>query len=127
MLLPLGPRAGLAALEAVATQVPHLHLGAGTVTRAAEMQQVPDAGARFALSPGMSDALVQAAMDCRMPFMPGVMTPSEVMQARDHGFGLMKLFPAAPAGGLALLKPIAGPFGALPLYTSEPADHPHPL
>jgi 2-dehydro-3-deoxyphosphogluconate aldolase/(4S)-4-hydroxy-2-oxoglutarate aldolase len=50
-------------------------------------------------------------MDCRMPFMPGVMTPSEVMCARDHGFGLMKLFPAAQAGGLAMLKALSGPLG----------------
>ena len=111
MEITLRHRAGLAAIEAVAKQVPQMHVGAGTVTRAAEMQQVHDAGAGFALSPGMSDALVQAAMDCRMPFMPGVMTPSEVMCARDHGFGLMKLFPAAQAGGLAMLKALSGPLG----------------
>jgi 2-dehydro-3-deoxyphosphogluconate aldolase/(4S)-4-hydroxy-2-oxoglutarate aldolase len=75
------------------------------------MQQVKDAGARFALSPGMSEALVQAAIDCQLPFMPGVMTPSEVMQARDLGFGLMKLFPAAQAGGLGMLKALSGPLG----------------
>ncbi len=111
MEITLRHRAGLAAIEAVAKQVPQMHVGAGTVTRAAEMQQVHDAGARFALSPGMSDALVQAAMDCHMPFMPGVMTPSEVMRARDHGFGLMKLFPAAQAGGVAMLKALSGPLG----------------
>ena len=111
MEITLRHSAGLAAIEAVAKQVPQMHVGAGTVTRAAEMRQVHDAGARFALSPGMSDALVQAAMDCRMPFMPGVMTPGEVMRARDHGFGLMKLFPAAQAGGLAMLKAMSGPLG----------------
>jgi 2-dehydro-3-deoxyphosphogluconate aldolase/(4S)-4-hydroxy-2-oxoglutarate aldolase len=111
MEITLRHHAGLAAIEAVAKQVPQMHVGAGTVTRSTEMQQVHDAGARFALSPGMSDALVQAAMDCHMPFMPGVMTPSEVMRARDHGFGLMKLFPAAQAGGLAMLKAMSGPLG----------------
>ena len=111
MEITLRHRAGLAAIEAVATHVPQMHVGAGTVTRASEMKDVHAAGARFALSPGMSDALVQAAMDCRMPFMPGVMTPSEVMCARDHGFGLMKLFPAAQAGGLAMLKALSGPLG----------------
>jgi 2-dehydro-3-deoxyphosphogluconate aldolase/(4S)-4-hydroxy-2-oxoglutarate aldolase len=111
MEITLRNSAGLAAIEAVAKQVPQMHVGAGTVTRAVEMQQVHDAGARFALSPGMSEALVQAAMDCRMPFMPGVMTPSEVMQARDHGFGLMKLFPAAQAGGMGMLKALSGPLG----------------
>ena len=111
MEITLRHSAGLAAIEAVAKNVPQMHVGAGTVTRAAEMQQVHDAGARFALSPGMSDALVQAAMDCRMPFMPGVMTPSEVMSARDHGFGMMKLFPAEQAGGLSMLKALFGPLG----------------
>ena len=111
MEITLRHSAGLSAIEAVAKAVPQMHVGAGTVTRAQEMQQVKDAGARFALSPGMSDALVQAAMDCQMPFVPGVMTPSEVMRARDHGFGLMKLFPAAQAGGLGMLKALGGPLG----------------
>jgi 2-dehydro-3-deoxyphosphogluconate aldolase/(4S)-4-hydroxy-2-oxoglutarate aldolase len=111
MEITLRHRAGLAAIEAVAKLVPDMHVGAGTVTRASEMKDVHAAGARFALSPGMSDALVQAAMDCRLPFMPGVMTPSEVMRAREHGFGLMKLFPAAQAGGLAMLKALSGPLG----------------
>ena len=111
MEITLRHSAGLAAIEAVAKQVPQMQVGAGTVTRASEMQQVHDAGARFALSPGLTDALVQAAIDCRMPFMPGVMTPSEVMRARDLGFALMKLFPAAQAGGLAMLKALSGPLG----------------
>ncbi len=111
MEITLRHSAGLAAIEAVAKQVPLMQVGAGTLTRAAEMQQVKDAGARFALSPGMSEALVQAAIDCQLPFMPGVMTPSEVMQARDLGFGLMKLFPAAQAGGLGMLKALSGPLG----------------
>jgi len=111
MEITLRHSAGLAAIEAVATHVPQMQVGAGTVTRASEMQQVLNAGARFALSPGLTDALVQAAMDCRLPFIPGVMTPSEVMSARDHGFGLMKLFPAEQAGGLAMLKALSGPLG----------------
>jgi 2-dehydro-3-deoxyphosphogluconate aldolase/(4S)-4-hydroxy-2-oxoglutarate aldolase len=111
MEITLRHSAGLAAIEAVAKHVPEMQVGAGTVTRAAEMQQVKNAGARFALSPGLSDALVQAAIDCQMPFMPGVMTPSEVMRARDYGFALMKLFPAAQAGGLGMLKALSGPLG----------------
>ena len=109
MEITLRHAAGLPAIEAVARQVPAMHVGAGTVTRAHEMVQARDAGARFALSPGMSDALVQAALDCDLPFIPGVMTPSEVMRAREHGFGLLKLFPAAQAGAVAMLKALAGP------------------
>ncbi len=59
----------------------------------------------------MTEALVHAAMECKLPFMPGVMTPGELMTARDHGFGLVKLFPAAQAGGLAMLKAMTGPLG----------------
>ena len=111
MEITLRHAAGLPAIEQVAKHVPQMHVGAGTVTRAQEMQQVKNAGASFALSPGMTDALVQAAIDCRLPFMPGVMTPGEVMTARDHGFSLVKLFPAAQAGGLAMLKALGGPLG----------------
>lgn len=109
MEITLRHAAGLPAIEAVAKAVPLMHVGAGTVTRVHEVRQVVDAGARFALSPGMTEALVQAATDSRLPFMPGVMTPSEVMRAREMGFSLVKLFPAAQAGGLAMLKAMGGP------------------
>lgn len=109
MEITLRHAAGLPAIAAVARAVPAMHVGAGTVTRPQEMAQARDAGARFALSPGSSDALAQAAIDCELPFIPGAMTPSEVMHARDIGFGLVKLFPAAQAGGVAMLKALGGP------------------
>ena len=86
-----------------------MHVGAGTVTRVADVQRVIDAGASFALSPGCTEALVQAVRAARLPFIPGVMTPSEVLAAREHGFTLMKLFPAAQAGGLAMLQALGAP------------------
>lgn len=100
---------GLACIEAVARALPAMQLGAGTVTQVADVQRVIDAGARFALSPGCTPALVEAVRAAQLPFVPGVMTPSEVMTARDHGFQLMKLFPAAQAGGLAMLQALGGP------------------
>jgi 2-dehydro-3-deoxyphosphogluconate aldolase/(4S)-4-hydroxy-2-oxoglutarate aldolase len=104
-------RSGVAlhAIEAVARAVPQMHLGAGTVTRAAEVPQVIAAGAAFALSPGCTDALVEAVRSAGLPFIPGVMTPGEVMRARDQGFTLMKLFPAAQAGGVGMLKALGAP------------------
>lgn len=111
MEITLRHQAGLAAIEQVAKHVPHMHVGAGTVTRVEEMARVQAAGATFALSPGLTDALVQAAMNCKLPFMPGVMTPSEVMAARDFGFSIVKLFPAAQAGSIAMLKALSGPLG----------------
>lgn len=109
MEITLRSGVALRAIEAVARAVPKMHLGAGTVTRAAEVAQVISAGAKFALSPGCSEALVDAVKAARLPFIPGVMTPSEVMRARDHGFTLMKLFPAAQAGGIAMLKALGAP------------------
>lgn len=109
MEITLRHPAGLPAIAAVARSVPAMQVGAGTVTRAHEVAQARDAGARFALSPGLSDALAQAAIAGGLPFIPGAMTPSEVMHARDLGFGLVKLFPAAQAGGVAMLKALGGP------------------
>ncbi len=109
MEITLRSDVALMAIEAVARAVPQMHLGAGTVTRAAEVPRVVNAGARFALSPGCTDALVDAVKTAGLPFIPGVMTPGEVMRAREHGFTLMKLFPAAQAGGAGLLKALAAP------------------
>lgn len=100
---------GLPAIAAVAREVPQMVVGAGTVTQVTEVQQVLDAGATFALSPGCTPALAQAVLKAGLPFVPGVMTPSEVMAARDLDFGLLKLFPAAQAGGLAMLQAMGGP------------------
>ena len=111
MEITLRHAAGLPAIEAVSRHVPQMHVGAGTVTRAEEMARVQAAGARFALSPAMTYALVESALECKLPFIPGVMTPGEVMAARDYGFSLVKLFPAAQAGGLSMLKALSGPFG----------------
>lgn len=109
MEITLRSGVALRAIEAVARAVPRMHLGAGTVTRAAEVAQVVNAGAKFALSPGCSESLVDAVKAAKLPFIPGVMTPSEVMRARDHGFTLMKLFPAAQAGGIGMLKALGAP------------------
>ena len=111
MEITLRHSAGLPAIAAVAKAVPEMHVGAGTVTRASEVQSVIDAGATFALSPGMSVGILKQAIDKALPFVPGVMTPSEVMVARELGFSLMKLFPATQAGGLGMLKALAGPLG----------------
>ena len=99
----------LAAIEVVARKVPAMMVGAGTVTRAEQVQAVLDAGARFALSPGMTPSLLAKVKSAGLPFMPGVASPSEAMLARDEGFGLMKCFPAAQLGGVDVLKAWAGP------------------
>ncbi len=101
--------AALAAIEAVARALPAMQVGAGTVTRAAEVAQVVAAGARFALSPGSTPALLDAVKAAGLPFMPGVATAGEAMAARDAGFSVLKCFPAAQLGGIGVLKAWAGP------------------
>ena len=107
--------AGMAAIGAIAKHVPHMQVGAGTVRHTDDIHRVQSAGARFALSPGFTDALVQAAMDARLPFIPGVMTPGELLRAQAHGFSLVKLFPAEQCGGLGMVKALNGPFADMQL------------
>ena len=100
---------GLSAIRAIAEQVPEAIVGVGTLTRPEEFKLARDAGAVFGVSPGLTPALVAAAKDSGLPLLPGVMTPSEVMAARESGFRQLKLFPAVPAGGIGMLNAIAGP------------------
>ena len=100
---------GLPAIRAIAQQVPDAIVGVGTLTQPQELEASREAGAVFGVSPGLTPALVAAAKTSGLPLLPGVMTPSEVMVARDAGFRQLKLFPAVPAGGVGMLNAIAGP------------------
>ena len=99
---------GLAAIRAMAS-VAGAIVGVGTLTQAAEFAAARDAGAVFGVSPGLTPALIEAARKSGLPLLPGVMTPSEVLAAREAGFRELKLFPAVPAGGVGMLNAIAGP------------------
>ena len=101
------------ALDAVAAmrQVSGACGGVGTVTDPEQLRQVYDLGVEFAVTPGLTPALIETAHALpELPLLPGVMTASELMQAHAAGFDRLKLFPAAAAGGVALLKSLAGPF-----------------
>ncbi len=100
---------GLPAIRAMAEQVPGAIVGVGTLTRPEEFTAARDAGAVFGVSPGLTPRLIEAAKASGLPLLPGVMTPSEVMVAREAGFRELKLFPAVPAGGVGMLNAIAGP------------------
>jgi 2-dehydro-3-deoxyphosphogluconate aldolase/(4S)-4-hydroxy-2-oxoglutarate aldolase len=102
--------AALAAIAAIAGEVPQVVVGAGTVQRPADVVQACMAGARFLVSPGMTPELAAAALATELPYLPGVATPSEVMTARDLGISFLKLFPAEAVGGLALLQALAPVF-----------------
>jgi 2-dehydro-3-deoxyphosphogluconate aldolase / (4S)-4-hydroxy-2-oxoglutarate aldolase len=103
----------LAALAAIAAEVPDAVVGAGTVLQPRQFDDVTRAGARFAVSPGCTPALVTAARAAGLPFLPGIQTVSEAMVLAEQGFGLMKFFPADVAGGLAWLKAVAAPLAGL--------------
>lgn len=100
---------GLAAIEAIARDVPEAIIGVGTLTLPEEFAASRDAGAMFGVSPGLTASLIAAAKSSGLPLLPGVMTPSEVMAAREAGFRQLKLFPAVPAGGVGMLNGIGGP------------------
>jgi 2-dehydro-3-deoxyphosphogluconate aldolase/(4S)-4-hydroxy-2-oxoglutarate aldolase len=100
---------GLAAIRAMAEQVPQAIVGVGTLTQPDQFHAAREAGAVFGVSPGLTPALIEAARASGLPLLPGVMTPSEVMAAREAGFRQLKLFPAVPAGGVGMLNAIAGP------------------
>ncbi|AVR98096.1 bifunctional 4-hydroxy-2-oxoglutarate aldolase/2-dehydro-3-deoxy-phosphogluconate aldolase [Pseudoduganella armeniaca] len=99
---------GLGAIRAM-SEVEGAIVGVGTLTQPEEFAAARDAGAVFGVSPGLTDALIAAQKSSGLPLLPGVMTPSEVMKAREQGYKQLKLFPAVPAGGVGMLNAIAGP------------------
>ena len=102
--------AALPCIEAIAREVPDAVAGAGTVRSAHDAQAARKAGARFAVSPGYTQAVGRACRDLRLPLLPGVATGSEIMAASEDGYTELKFFPALQAGGLAMLKAWGGPF-----------------
>lgn len=99
----------LAALAAIKQALPAAIVGAGTVINRMNFQQALDAGAEFIVSPGFTPELLACAKSTAVPFLPGVNTPSEIMQLLGHGITAMKFFPAEAAGGIPMLKAIGAP------------------
>ena len=100
----------LDAIRAVASEVPEISLGAGTVLGVRDLENAARAGAAFAISPGATPALLSAAKGGSIPFLPGVATPSDVMLALEFGFDHLKVFPASVFGGVDALNALRGPF-----------------
>ncbi len=100
----------LACIEAIARAVPDAIVGAGTIRSAADARAARDAGSRFGVSPGYTAAVGAACRLAGLPLLPGVATAGEVMAAQADGLDFLKFFPATAAGGIPLLKALAGPF-----------------
>ncbi len=103
--------AGLESIRRVCAELPDMIVGAGTVLTVAQAGQCREAGARFIVSPGFSPALVRWCQERELPVIPGCVTPSEIMAARDLGLSVLKFFPAGVYGGLAALSALSAPFG----------------
>ncbi len=95
---------------AIIQEVPEAIVGIGTVLTPRDLERAQALGARYALSPGATPALLEAAAGSEMPFIPGIATASELMGALEHGFQTVKFFPAVASGGIPALKALAGPF-----------------
>jgi 2-dehydro-3-deoxyphosphogluconate aldolase/(4S)-4-hydroxy-2-oxoglutarate aldolase len=100
----------LKCMEAIAKAVPQAIVGAGTIRSVADVKAARDVGCKFAVSPGYLSSIGQACKEAGLPLLPGVSTGSEVMQAQADGHDFLKFFPATAAGGIPMLKALAGPF-----------------
>jgi 2-dehydro-3-deoxyphosphogluconate aldolase/(4S)-4-hydroxy-2-oxoglutarate aldolase len=105
--------AALEAVRAIAAEVEGAVVGVGTVLGQADLLAAYEAGARFAVSPGATPRLLDAAEDIPLPLLPGAATASEAMALLERGYRHLKFFPAVPAGGARLLAAWAGPLPQL--------------
>jgi 2-dehydro-3-deoxyphosphogluconate aldolase/(4S)-4-hydroxy-2-oxoglutarate aldolase len=107
--ITLRTQSGFDTIAALKHELPELIVGAGSVLTPDMGKAAIQAGARFLVSPGTNEALLQFAMECSVPFLPGVATVSEIMRVLDAGCTAAKLFPAESLGGITFLRSVAGP------------------
>ncbi len=108
--ITLRTAAAVEAARAIIAEVPEALVGIGTVLTARDLEQAAALRAAFAISPGQSAELLNAAANSELPFAPGIQTPSDLIACVTRGFDVVKFFPAVPAGGLPALSALAGPF-----------------
>ena len=101
----------LEAIAAIAAEVPEAVVGAGTVLNGRHFDKAVEAGARFIVSPGLTDNLLAAAGASPVPLLPGIANASDLMRGLDAGLTHFKFFPAETSGGPAAIKALGGPFG----------------
>ena len=100
----------LACMKAIVRAVPEAIVGAGTIRSIADAQAAKDAGCVFGVSPGYTSAIGLACRNLGLPLLPGISSASDVMRASGDGYQFLKFFPATAAGGIPMLKALAGPF-----------------
>lgn len=99
-----------ASIRRIAKKFPQMLVGAGTVLELDQLKRAADAGAKFAVAPGLNETVVNAARDLGLAFFPGVMTPSDVEKGLSLGCRILKFFPAEAAGGVTMIKALEGPY-----------------
>lgn len=110
MEITLRTPAALAAIEAVAAEVPEMLVGAGTVLDVSQCESAAAKGAKFLVSPGFSREMANWCAERQIPWIPGCVTPTEIMEARNAGLEILKFFPANVYGGLKAMKALSAPF-----------------
>lgn len=108
--ITLRTECALDAIKLISEKLPEAITGAGTVANAAQLKAVEDNGAQFAISPGLTPSLLEAANQGNTALLPGIASISEMMLGLDHGYDCFKFFPAEANGGVKSLKSIGGPF-----------------
>jgi 2-dehydro-3-deoxyphosphogluconate aldolase/(4S)-4-hydroxy-2-oxoglutarate aldolase len=109
MEVTLRTEVALQAISLIRQEIPSMCVGAGTVNNTELFDKAIAAKAQFLVCPGVTDSLLVAAAKSDVPLLPGVVTPSEAMKLQDMGYSYLKFFPAEAAGGVNMLKSIAGP------------------
>jgi 2-dehydro-3-deoxyphosphogluconate aldolase / (4S)-4-hydroxy-2-oxoglutarate aldolase len=97
------------------SELPDFTIGTGTLLHLEQLQQAIDCGAQFLFTPHTDVGMIQAAVDARVPIVPGAFSPTEIMTAWQAGATCVKVFPIAGLGGAAYLKSLQGPLGNIPL------------
>jgi 2-dehydro-3-deoxyphosphogluconate aldolase/(4S)-4-hydroxy-2-oxoglutarate aldolase len=100
----------LDAIAKIAAEVPNALVGAGTVTNANQFADAANAGAKFVVSPGLTEEVVRASRDHLVPILPGIATASDIMRGLGLGLDFFKFFPAETSGGAPAIKALGGPF-----------------
>jgi len=101
------------AIRRIASSLPEIIVGAGTVLSVNQADKAISAGARFIVSPGFNQKVVDWCLQNEIPVTPGVLTPTEIDMALDRGLNILKFFPAEAMGGITTLKAISAPYGGV--------------
>ncbi len=111
MEVPFRTNVAVESIVNIRNEFPKLSVGAGTIITTKQVEEAKKAGAQFGLAPGFNPRVVKAAFANDLPFIPGVMTPSEIEMALELGCEIQKLFPVAQVGGTTMIKGLLGPYG----------------